>query len=1071
MNLHRPSVWQVRGDKRKAGWGYFERVLASFGWRKHHFVQGVLALVLVALLPCGALTAQEGWLQQTGAASEYLYWVNGVGYSIDRAGSTAAAVTTAEHLSGEVSLPTHLIVTRDAQGELIPVGGASFSVTRIGANAFAGRDKVTRVLLGREVQKLEARAFAECTSLVSVAFQGASEPEAAADAFAGTGVERVERSGAKVVEFTSPTGHGKLVAMLNGRLVKSGVAAEAGELVITATADANYLIATRGRRNGVYTSSDAGVEVDGSAVANAAAVVSGEGKTVEVRVQLDGTKGTRIEVAFMPCMVRLDFGVLQSEARVFTENNAGSSKLDYVKGGTLSATVDNANVQAGAEVEFGAKVAYKAAPGVETTISLDDLGDPVWAVDAWRVGGEDKEGEKGKLFSWSCDGQPVHVRFKRTKFLVRCNQGGEPGHLIFQGVNIYGGDAKWFVSGTTSKFVTIWVSGSNVGVAANGIWVRGKELQLLEDTYVEHFISPHSKPILVKVVTGPGELVVRRGAAALNQRAVLVAGERIKVEAKPGQGVELRSLTLRGTPIAIVDRKRGVNVEATVANDPSFRLFATFAEAGKQVVTIAEEGLSAVYVERDGVALRNGDVVRPGDKLRIESKLVFTEAGTLRYALLSLTVNGAPFTSGDVYVVGKDDVNISAIAANYKKDESKPSFLTYQVFGPGVLSFGALGSASPITPSVGFTPTATPEGDARLVRLTANGKPIQSGAPFKGFSAGEDVYVEAVFAPRDAYVWLLNIIGEGYVEVRRNGERLRPGAEVHEGEQLTVVARASSASGTDGELELLTVNGVPIESGRVYTVPGGQDVAVEATFGSKNTQRILLAQRGKGEVTLQAGGVAKAFPYVASAGELFKVKAKASTGWQLRKLLWGSQPIEDGAENLLAGTGDVTVFAHFAEESQEDKQYLYLPIVPGGRVVVSSDGKLLGSATEVRAGQVLTIEMRPDAGFRAGAVYVNGDWLSGSKYVVPSKGDVEVKAIFRRSDAVTIALVQVGSGLLQATQGGKALRHGAVIGTRDAGGTVSVGEDIEVSAKAGAHQQLVSLTVDGEEVASGASKG
>ena len=1070
MNLHRPSVWQVRGDKRKAGWGYFERVLASFGWRKHHFVQGVLALVLVALLPCGALTAQEGWLQQTGAASEYLYWVNGVGYSIDRAGSTAAAVTTAEHLSGEVSLPTHLIVTRDAQGELIPVGGASFSVTRIGANAFAGRDKVTRVLLGREVQKLEARAFAECTSLVSVAFQGASEPEAAADAFAGTGVERVERAGAKVVEFTSPTGHGKLVAMLNGRLVKSGVAAEAGELVITATADANYLIATRGRRNGVYTSSDAGVEVDGSAVANAAAVVSGEGKTVEVRVQLDGTKGTRIEVAFMPCMVRLDFGVLQSEARVFTENNAGSSKLDYVKGGTLSATVDNANVQAGAEVEFGAKVAYKAAPGVETTISLDDLGDPVWAVDAWRVGGEDKEGEKGKLFSRPCDGQPVHVRFKRTKFLVRCNQGGEPGHLIFQGVNIYGGDAKWFVSGTTSKFVTIWVSGSNVGVAANGIWVRGKELQLLEDTYVEHFISPHSKPILVKVVTGPGELVVRRGAAALNQRAVLVAGERIKVEAKPGQGVELRSLTLRGTPIAIVDRKRGVNVEATVANDPSFRMFATFAEAGKQVVTIAEEGLSAVYVERDGVALRNGDVVRPGDKLRIESKLVFTEAGTLRYALLSLTVNGAPFTSGDVYVVGKDDVNISAIAANYKKDESKPSFLTYQVFGPGVLSFGALGSASPITPSVGFTPTATPEGDARLVRLTANGKPIQSGAPFKGFSAGEDVYVEAVFAPRDAYVWLLNIIGEGYVEVRRNGERLRPGAEVHEGEQLTVVARASSASGTDGELELLTVNGVPIESGRVYTVPGGQDVAVEATFGSKNTQRILLAQRGKGEVTLQAGGVAKAFPYVASAGELFKVKAKASTGWQLRKLLWGSQPIEDGAENLLAGTGDVTVFAHFAEESQEDKQYLYLPIVPGGRVVVSSDGKLLGSATEVRAGQVLTIEMRPDAGFRAGAVYVNGDWLSGSKYVVPSKGDVEVKAIFRRSDAVTIALVQVGSGLLQATQGGEVLRHGAVIGTRDAGGTVSVPANVAVSAKAGAHQQLVSLTVDGEEVASGASK-
>ena len=628
MNLHRPSVWQVRGDKRNAGWGYFERVLASFGWRKHHFVQGVLALVLVSLLPCGVLTAQEGWLQKTGAASEYLYWVNGVGYSIDRAGSAAAAVATAEHLSGEVSLPTRLIVTRDAQGELIPVGGASFSVTRIGANAFAGRDKVTRVLLGREVQKLEARAFAECTSLAGVAFQGASEPEAAADAFAGAGVERVERAGAKVVEFTSPTGHGKLVAMLNGKLVKSGVEAEAGELVITATADANYLIATRGRRNGVYTSSDAGVEVDGSAVANAAAVLSNEGKTVEVRMQLDGTKGTRIEVAFMPCMVRLDFGVLQSEARVFTENNAGSSKLDYVKGGTLSATVDNANVQAGAEVEFGAKVVYKAAPGVETTISLDDFGDPVWAVDVWRVGGEDKEGESGKLFSWPCDGQPVHVRFKRTKFLVRYNQGGELGHVTFDGVAINGGKEGWFISGTTSTFTPTWYIGNSVGVAANGIWVRGKELQLLEDTYVEHFISPHSKPILVKVVTGPGELVVKHGSTELSQRATMAAGWPIRVEAKPEQGAELRSLTLRGVPIAIVDRKRGADVEATVVNDASFRMFATFAEAGKQVVTIAEEGLSAVYVERDGVALRNGDVVKPGDRLLIKSKLVLAESGT-----------------------------------------------------------------------------------------------------------------------------------------------------------------------------------------------------------------------------------------------------------------------------------------------------------------------------------------------------------------------------------------------------------------------------------------------------------
>ena len=1036
-----------------------------------------MLLFMLLLLPGGRLWAQDGWKAQETNPQNYLYWVNGVGYGIDATSGTAKVVESAKDLQGNVSLPSALTITRSKDGA--EFSNHSYTVTAIGEKAFAERSSIASIFLGSGVTDIKGEAFKGCSQLKKVIYVGASVPNVAADAFEGAGVSRVEAAAGGEIVFTTPTGHGKLNATLNGKLIGSGTPAEKGELVVTATAAEHYMVASNSRRGGAYTTSEVGVTVDGEAVNASEVELDGEGRSVTVKLQLDGTAGKRVEVAFMPQMVKVDYGVLQSQARVFRQTDNRSSELHYENGGTLTASVGR-----GEEVEYGARVDYTAKPGKGATLTVDEWGNSVWAVESWRVGGEKVAGVNGTSFSRLADGQQVQVRFKRTKFLIRCNLSGSEANLVYSGQGSTSeGEGMWVVTGASGEFSVERYWGTDLGIVANGVWVRGKEYKLLEDTYVDAFISSGGKTMLIMVTKGPGVIKVRGGnGAEQKQRAMLRQGESIDVTAIPNDGAELRSLTIQGAQVPVSSPKDGVKNLSTTVPSVVLRVFATFSQPGQQIMTIAEEGLCRVTVLRDGRELRNGDEVRPGDRLKIAWKLTTEEESDSYFKLVSLTVNGAPFTSGDEFVVGNDDVNISAIAGKCPKN-TKPSFLSYRVFGPGNVKFTRFDSwgqrvalvAGSLIDGKTFTPTATPDAGARLVRLTANGKDIKSGKPFTDFSEGENVYVEAVFAKSDAYVCLQKVTGSGYIKVLRHGERLRPGAPVVAGEQLTIVAKPSVKAGVRNELKLLTVNGVPWESGREYMVPDGQDVSVEAIFGSKDDHMVLLSQRGEGYVTLkkERGVSIDKFPYLLPNGEKgpFEVNATPTSGWKLESLYWGDQAIASGASGLLVGDDDITVFAHFVQEGSEE-QHLYLPIVSGGKVVVTRDGKSVGSAATITAGEELTITAQPESGYRVvGPIYVNGEPFVGTQYEVPAKGNVEVKASFAKLGDVILSLVNVGDGVLQAEQDGKVVRHGGVIGTRDGGGVVNVKKDVVVSAKPGERQQLVSLTVEGKTVNATESNG
>lgn len=83
-------------------------------------------------------------------------------------------------------------------------------------------------------------------------------------------------------------------------------------------------------------------------------------------------------------------------------------------------------------------------------------------------------------------------------------------------------------------------------------------------------------------------------------------------------------------------------------------------------VTIPEH----VVVTRNGIKLNNGDVVYQNDELRIEA--VAPEGKRL----VSLTVNGKEFISGDTYTVGSENVHIEVLFDNINSETNEPFVTT-----------------------------------------------------------------------------------------------------------------------------------------------------------------------------------------------------------------------------------------------------------------------------------------------------------------------------------------------------------------------------------------------------------
>ena len=120
-----------------------------------------------------------------------------------------------------------------------------------------------------------------------------------------------------------------------------------------------------------------------------------------------------------------------------------------------------------------------------------------------------------------------------------------------------------------------------------------------------------------------------------------------------------------------------------------------------------------------------------------------------------------------------------------------------------------------------LTITAIAENGLALKSLTVNGAPFESG---KTFTVGDgNVKIDVVFAK--LYKLTVVQVGEGSLGVVRGAEKLSDGANLFEGDVLTITVM----QGEGYALGTLTVNGVSLESGKTFTV-GKEDVKVVVDF-------------------------------------------------------------------------------------------------------------------------------------------------------------------------------------------------------------------------------------------------
>lgn len=444
---------------------------------------------------------------------------------------------------------------------------------------------------------------------------------------------------------------------------------------------------------------------------------------------------------FLPAMaiaggdsLRVTAEVFDSYDRTFAYDAAGNylNRLAHEKGGQLWAEYGGKKVLV--DNSFVMKV--KAGESISFSVKLDSshLGDkgPVldfgkestwWEVCEWRVNGNVKRTKDTTFTLKLTKGNNVHVgvRLQRKQFAVKVIYHGAsddnyiqddgskgPGKPFSSGTPLYVYPRK---NGATPPVLQLRnVSDRNLlGIAINGSY-RGRYLaksKLFSDTVngdvsIETIVAPanSSQRYILTGCIGDGEwerfqvnTLPLEGGEGSNASRYPISGK--AAEAVRPQGIEpgdlcqpddLYYVTAQPKPGS---RLVAVLVDGVRMHDTSFRspenelrfVQGIFAKEGKAVLVLSEVGVGTqLRVRRDGVLLRSGDRVLPGDRLTVDA--------TYRDSVASLRANGVRMAPGDEWIVpDTSDVVVELVAKSRDKllgNRHRVRFF-YDVVGKGSL--------------------------------------------------------------------------------------------------------------------------------------------------------------------------------------------------------------------------------------------------------------------------------------------------------------------------------------------------------------------------------------------------
>ena len=453
---------------------------------------------------------------------------------------------------------------------------------------------------------------------------------------------------------------------------------------------------------------------------------------------------------FLPAMaiaggdsLRITAEVFDSYDKTFAYDAAGNylNRLAHEKGGQLWAEYGGKKVLV--DNSFVMKV--KAGESISFSVKLDDshLGDKGsvldfgkesdwWEVCEWRVNGNVKWTNDTTFNLTLTKGNNVHVgvRLQRKQFAVRVKYHGAsedsyiqddgskgPGEPFSSGAPFYVYSRK---DGTTPPVLQLRnVSDRNLlGIAINGSY-RGRYLaksKLFSDTVnsdvsIETIVAPanSSQRYILTGCIGDGEwerfqvnTLPLEGGEGSDASRYPISGK--AAGAVRPQGIEPSDLCQPSDLYYVTAQPKpgsrlvAVLVDGVRMHDTSFRspeneprfVQGIFAKKGKSVLVLSEVGVGTqLRVRRDGVLLRSGDRVLPGDRLTVDA--------TYRDSVASLRANGVRMAPGDEWIVpDTSDVVVELVAKSRDKllgNRHRVRFF-YDVVGKGSLDVVESGGTS-----------------------------------------------------------------------------------------------------------------------------------------------------------------------------------------------------------------------------------------------------------------------------------------------------------------------------------------------------------------------------------------
>jgi len=320
------------------------------------------------------------------------------------------------------------------------------------------------------------------------------------------------------------------------------------------------------------------------------------------------------------------------------------------------------------------------------------------------------------------------------------------------------------------------------------------------------------------------------------------------------------------------------------------------------------------------------------------------------------------------------------------------------------------------------TVTATPAAGYELEGIYLNNKKLDGNTfTVSGESVVKAIVKEVVADVPETFKVEYSVEGLGALTVMKGGSFVASGSEVDEGETLSCTLTAA-----DGwKFKTLTINGVDAEvsaDGRFGVEVHGH-ITIKVIFVAENPEVaryvVTVEPSRNGTVTLSdEAGIRLESGSSVSEGTLVLITAVADHGYKLAALTVNREVI---FTDRFTVTGDTEVGAIFETDPEvgddepsvpETVVVSYSSTGPGTVRVLSGDGNVIASGSEVEKGSEMVLVCESRVGARLAALKVSGaevpaDFDGRAEIVAGS--DVEIKAEFAMIN-YTLTVTESGRG-------------------------------------------------------------